>query len=273
MGAPRSDISQRLLGLGMFLPILIPVLLGPPAAFWGLALISLWISAEYSHLLTADREISVTRQAAFASVLWACFLLLSFSSLPFSVQSGLVFGLGLLGLALNRRQAGFTILVIGCLCALAVLGRTETGVLIVLFSAVVIAAGDSGAYFVGRWLGGPKLAPAISPSKTWSGSMGGLFLSLLGGGCFLLITGAEINAGNMMKILLWLVIISILAQAGDLIESWTKRRLQVKDSSRLIPGHGGVLDRFDGYLLALPVIASAEAAGLFISVSSAGGGS
>ena len=118
---------------------------------------------------------------------------------------------------------------------------------------------DTGAYFVGRALGGPKIAPAISPSKTWAGLCGGMVASgLFGAFMFGFIAAA---AGAMapghdtgvpwLAILAGAVIgalLAVAAQLGDFLESWVKRRAGVKDSSGLIPGHGGVFDRVDGLL-------------------------
>lgn len=116
---------------------------------------------------------------------------------------------------------------------------------------LVVWATDIGAYAFGRTIGGPKLAPRISPKKTWAGLLGGMLCALLTG---LLFTWAAGGAS------LWLVavvsaLLAVVAQAGDLGESWVKRHFDVKDSSQLIPGHGGVLDRIDGLLAAAPVVA------------------
>jgi phosphatidate cytidylyltransferase len=114
------------------------------------------------------------------------------------------------------------------------------GLWLALWTLAVVWATDIGAYFAGRTIGGPKLAPVISPNKTWSGLIGGV-LAALG-------VGAAIAAGaGLSPQLLFLgAAMAILAQLGDLYESWLKRRAGVKDSGRLLPGHGGVLDRLDG---------------------------
>jgi phosphatidate cytidylyltransferase len=119
-----------------------------------------------------------------------------------------------------------------------------------LFLVVVIWGTDIGAYLVGRFIGGKKLAPKISPGKTWSGSLGGL---LIGGMCAALLTQAL--RGNTEAALPAALLLSFFAQAGDLLESAVKRRLGVKDSGRTIPGHGGLFDRLDGFLGAAPLAA------------------
>ena len=115
----------------------------------------------------------------------------------------------------------------------------------VLVLLLVVWATDIAAYVAGRLIGGPKLAPSISPGKTWSGAAGGLLGALLVG--WIAAPGA---AGPALAALL-----SVVAQAGDLMESGIKRRFGVKDSGRLIPGHGGLLDRLDGVLTAAPLAA------------------
>lgn len=133
--------------------------------------------------------------------------------------------------------------------ALIVLENTQgSEALWVLIGAVV--ATDVGAYFAGRAIGGRKIAPSISPSKTWAGLAGGAFLTI----CFLLLVIFLTPGDEGDKLVLytfayiWGPLIAILAQAGDFFESWMKRKAGVKDSSKLIPGHGGLFDRVDGLM-------------------------
>ena len=110
----------------------------------------------------------------------------------------------------------------------------------------VVWATDIFAYFVGRAVGGPKLAPSISPGKTQSGALGGAVGGVVAG----LLLAAAAGAGNLAWLGLVAFVLSIVAQAGDLFESWVKRRHGRKDSGALIPGHGGVMDRVDGLVAA-----------------------
>ena len=132
------------------------------------------------------------------------------------------------------------------------------GVLIA-FLAPVIAV-DVGAYFAGRMIGGPKIAPSISPSKTWAGLIGGAiaaglmcvlaeYLDLGPGGFVYGVSTAAIGGAMLTG-----AAIAVIAQGGDFFESWMKRRAGVKDSSALIPGHGGVFDRVDGFLAVFAVL-------------------
>jgi phosphatidate cytidylyltransferase len=121
-----------------------------------------------------------------------------------------------------------------------------------LFLVLIVWASDIGAYLVGRWVGGPRLAPRISPGKTWSGAAGGLV-----GGCLCGLAVAHLFAASsaVTHVIAVAALLGIVAQAGDLLESFIKRRFGVKDSGRTIPGHGGLLDRLDGLLTAGPVAA------------------
>jgi phosphatidate cytidylyltransferase len=123
-----------------------------------------------------------------------------------------------------------------------------------LYIVGLVIATDVGAYFAGRLIGGPKLAPSISPNKTWAGSVGGLFSAYAAQVFFRWFFFGEHYFLYPWDILLPLLI-SSLAQIGDLFESWVKRRAGVKDSGNLIPGHGGLLDRMDGYMFIVPAIA------------------
>lgn len=125
-------------------------------------------------------------------------------------------------------------------------GDTFLGLCAMLFVFAVVWATDIMAYFCGRAIGGIKLAPSISPGKTWSGA---IFGAAAGVGAGLAVVLA-IRPGGGIDIPLYALALSVASQAGDLFESWIKRRFGVKDSSHLIPGHGGVMDRVDGLVFA-----------------------
>ena len=129
----------------------------------------------------------------------------------------------------------------------------QFGFVAIIFLFAVVWATDIAAYFVGRAIGGPKLAPRVSPNKTWSGAIGGLRGRRAGSGA-----GRAVQRRRRLR---WSAVVvaialSIAAQAGDLFESAFKRRFGAKDASGLIPGHGGLMDRLDGFVaaavLALP---------------------
>jgi phosphatidate cytidylyltransferase len=141
-----------------------------------------------------------------------------------------------------------------------------------LFLVLVVWAGDVGAYLFGRMLGGPRLAPNISPGKTWWGAAGGLLVATASGiAAAYFLTGAGSQWGSQWhsawRAGLVGAAIGVIAQAGDLLESFVKRRFEVKDSSHLIPGHGGLFDRLDGILssaLAAALLALALGGGVVL---------
>jgi phosphatidate cytidylyltransferase len=158
-------------------------------------------------------------------------------------------------------RAAFGALYIGlpCLCLVWLRNFEPGGFSSVLWLLLVVWGTDVGAYFAGRSIGGPKLAPAISPSKTWAGLGGGMAAAALLGAI-----AAPANLGLGWLGLGWVgvgwsalfgAVLAVVAQAGDLFESHLKRRAAVKDSGRLLPGHGGLLDRVDGLLFAAPAYA------------------
>lgn len=120
----------------------------------------------------------------------------------------------------------------------------------VLYLVLLVCATDIGAYFTGRKFGNRQLAPVISPKKTWEGLGGGVALAAITG----TLAASFIPFGILNSILL-ASILAIVAQGGDLFESWMKRRAGVKDSGSLIPGHGGMLDRVDGFVFTAPLYA------------------
>jgi len=144
------------------------------------------------------------------------------------IAAGVIYaGAGLLGPALLRRDP-------------------EWGLTALLFLFATVWITDIFAYLCGRMIGGPRLWPALSPNKTWSGAFGGLIGGVAAGCGVAYASGtAKLGMIGVMALLL-----SVLAQAGDLLESTVKRRFGAKDAGGLIPGHGGLMDRLDGFLVA-----------------------
>jgi phosphatidate cytidylyltransferase len=147
---------------------------------------------------------------------------------------------------------------IGCLALVWLRLETgDAGLGLILFLLLSVWATDIGAYVAGRALGGPKLAPRISPKKTWAGLGGGVVCAALVGYAVAAWSGALLPWVAMAMA----AVLALAGQAGDLFESHMKRRADVKDSGRLIPGHGGLLDRIDGLIFAAPVLALLHAGG------------
>lgn len=157
-------------------------------------------------------------------------------------------GLGVLALvgawlALNHLRAGELLL-----------GRTSNNLLLILYTFLVVWGADIGAYFAGRAFGRRKLAPAVSPGKTWAGVWGGLaVVAVLALGVAWWLDLAVMTVIQFTLVSLLVALASVL---GDLFESMLKRHRDIKDSSQLLPGHGGVLDRIDSLVVAIPVLAS-----------------
>lgn len=139
------------------------------------------------------------------------------------------------------------------------------GFIALVFVFLVVWITDILGYFVGRGVGGPKLWVRVSPKKTWSGAIGGVLGSLVFSGAF-----AAAGYGKLAPMLLLGAVISITSQVGDLFESALKRQFGVKDSSQIIPGHGGLLDRLDGFMAA--IIAAAVIGYLRSGIDSIGQG-
>lgn len=179
---------------------------------------------------------------------------------------------GLLVLDMSRPMSALGVAYVGLPVLLIVWLRSDaalglTGVLY-LFAAVWIT--DIAAYAAGRTFGGPKLAPSISPGKTWSGLIGGVTCAGLAGAAF----APFVEGASAGRLGLLAVVLAVAAQGGDLYESALKRRSGLKDASGLIPGHGGILDRVDGLVAAVAAAAvivllphaSAPARGLLLGL-------
>ncbi|MGV0819895.1 phosphatidate cytidylyltransferase [Martelella sp. AMO21009] len=190
-------------------------------------------------------------------VLGGIAVMIAVAILVFLELFGLALALACFGAAafwfLGRRAAmpfwfaGAVIYAAGSMIALAALRNGgDAGLFAILFLFAVVWSTDIMAYFVGRALGGPKLAPSISPGKTWSGAIGGAVFAVAA--VFVLCWGY--GGSPSIAIGLLALFLSVCSQVGDLFESALKRRCRAKDSSHLIPGHGGVMDRVDGLVAA-----------------------
>jgi len=133
------------------------------------------------------------------------------------------------------------------------------GMAYIVWLLLAVWATDVGAYFAGKTIGGPKLAPKISPKKTWAGLIGGMVCS----GAVAAGVGAYFNLGTPVFLAGFGAFLAVIAQVGDFFESWVKRSFNAKDASNLIPGHGGVLDRVDGLLPVAVIMWVALASNLF----------
>ena len=136
------------------------------------------------------------------------------------------------------------------LAFLAIIARLPQGRMWVFFILAVIFAGDTGSFYFGRLFGKHKLTQ-ISPGKTWEGAIGGLIANVVSAGIFGYLFFPSLS---VISIMLLAMVIGISGQIGDLAESMLKRMSNIKDSGKILPGHGGILDRIDGLLFAIPVL-------------------
>jgi phosphatidate cytidylyltransferase len=167
-----------------------------------------------------------------------------------------VLAFGLVAVALlspERRRwtaTGFIYAAAAAVASILVRLDQTSGFAALMLVLLVVWVTDIGGYFAGRGLGGPKLWPRVSPKKTWAGAIGGFVASLIVAAGF-----AAFDLGKTGPLLVLGAALSIASQLGDLFESAVKRRFGVKDSSHIIPGHGGLLDRLDGFVAAVVLAA------------------
>ena len=170
--------------------------------------------------------------------------------------ASVVLAIGLAAVALLTRErrnwtaAGFFYAAAAEMASVLVRLDSVKGFVALIFVLLIVWVTDIGGYFAGRGIGGPKLWPRVSPKKTWAGAAGGFAASLAVAFGF-----AAFDLGKTGALLLLSAVLSVVSQLGDLFESAVKRRFGVKDSSHVIPGHGGLLDRLDGFVAAIIVAA------------------
>jgi len=158
------------------------------------------------------------------------------------------------GLLRDRRWwliAGIPYVGIPCVAAVWLRADPDNGLIWIVWLFLIIWAADIGAYVFGRLIGGPKLAPRLSPNKTWAGFVGAVLCAGAGGA----VIGGVVDASGLLALALISAVLGAVEQGGDLVESAIKRHFGTKDFSNLIPGHGGLFDRVDGLIVALAVTA------------------
>jgi len=246
-----SDLASRVVsGVLMAVVALAGAWFGGAAFFLFWLLAALAILAEWLAMTTGSWRVSVPLVAGAAAICCAA-LLACWGHTGFSFLAVLAGAILVAALPKSGPDAAWTAGAVPY-AATAVVpivllrGDEVAGATAVFFVFAVVWGSDIMAYFTGRTLGGPKLWPRVSPKKTWSGFLGGLFFGALAG------TGVAFVAGLGHLSVLFVIGggLAVVSQGGDLLESSLKRRFGVKDASRLIPGHGGVMDRLDGFLAA-----------------------
>jgi phosphatidate cytidylyltransferase len=252
---PRgSEFALRVCSALVLVPLaLATAYLGdwPFAVFWGVAAMGvLW---EWTSLVAGtDRRFVLMTGAASLALAFA----LVVSGLPLAAVIVLAIGtLAAASLAPAERRLWIAggVPYAGTLGVAPIVLRSdgEDGFLAVIFLFAVVWTTDIAAYFIGRAAGGPKLVPQVSPNKTWSGAIGGTLAAVV----VALVLAKMAALAGLFAIAMLAIVLSVSAQAGDVFESFLKRRFGAKDSSHLIPGHGGLMDRLDGFVTASVVAA------------------
>jgi phosphatidate cytidylyltransferase len=244
-----SDLGNRLIVAIVLIAVAFAALWFGGLVFWLLVAIGgLLMMGEWADL--AGATVRQKRLAQYALTVPLAIMAPGLAAGPGFLALGLVIAACLfLGAVTRKPQLSLGALYVGLpvLGLLVLRQHVEHGFLLTFWAMALVWASDTGAYFAGRAIGGPKLAPAISPNKTWAGFFGGLVAS----GVFAAIL--VVGFGLPFALALCTPVLASLSQIGDLYESHLKRRAGVKDSGNLLGGHGGVLDRLDGLVAVAPV--------------------
>ena len=254
VGSRGGELALRVCSALVLVPIAIgTAYLGgcPFAVFWGLAAMGVlweWISlvARSDHrtvLMTGGASLALAVALVATGHLLAAVIVLAISTL----------GVAALAPAKWRTWIAAGVPYAGALGVAPVVLRSdsEDGFLAVIFLFAIVWTTDVVAYFSGRAIGGPKLMAQVSPKKTWSGAIGGTLAAVI----VAFVLAKVMALSGLFAIAMLAVVLSICAQGGDLFESFLKRRFGAKDSGHLIPGHGGLMDRLDGFITASVVAA------------------
>ena len=254
--AASERASHNLLARILASLVLAPVTIG--AAYAGdwlwtalvtLAAIGLYL--EWLMIVGAARAIRITVSGSVALVVAGSYLAAGAIDLALAAQ---LLGLVVVALLSSAQRgwaaAGFLYAAAAQMASVLVRLDPVAGFAALIFVLLVVWVTDIGGYFAGRGLGGPKLWSRVSPKKTWAGAIGGFAASLVVAGGF-----AGFGLGRTLPLLLLAAMLSVASQLGDLFESAVKRRFGVKDSSQIIPGHGGLMDRLDGFVAAIVLAA------------------
>jgi len=244
-----SNLMMRVLAALVLAPLAI-ALAYAGGWIWAflVTLTSIGLFVEWLTVVGAGRVVLTACGTIVLAIMGFC---VAFGALKAAVVIGVVGGVLIMLLAKDKfiwAATGFAYAVAALLASILVRQDPVNGFVALMFVLLVVWATDIGGYFAGRSIGGPKLWPRVSPKKTWAGALGGFVASLAVAGGF-----AASGVGKAVPLLALGAILSVVSQAGDLFESAVKRRFGVKDSSHLIPGHGGLMDRLDGFIAAILV--------------------
>ncbi len=255
--APKSELALRIAVGAVLIIVAVAEIWFGGIAFWVLAtLAGIIMVSEFAGLMKVSDQ--HRRMAMFAMCI-PLGILSPLAAGPDFFAIGLIFGMAVAVAIVARNAAlGAGLIYVGLpvFALLWLREQPENGLVLTFWALSLVWATDIGAFFAGRAIGGPKIAPAISPSKTWAGLIGGMTMATL------LAVAFHVWFELPMALVFATPLLAIAAQVGDFFESWLKRRAGVKDSGTLLPGHGGVLDRLDGVVTAVPLAALLVASGL-----------
>ena len=255
-GSKFTDLGPRIIAAGVLAAAAALMLsLGTVTTAIFVAIASVIMQQELSRMARPETDLAPAAALAMGGIT-AVAVLLAVAS-PFwavvTIVLGAVVLLPINDMAFGRiTWGGFAFIGLACVGAVAIRGA-DSGLALLIWIILAVVGADVGGYFAGRIFGGPKLWPRVSPKKTWSGFLGGILLSSV-----VSAIAAPAIGGHIGQFVIFGVVIAAVALAGDLLESAAKRHFGVKDSGTILPGHGGLLDRFDGLgaVLALVLILS-----------------
>lgn len=251
-----SSVTVRVISAGVMLPVVLAAVWFGGWVFTALAGLVAGLSYWEWQGMCGERGARANLAAAGAAA-GPALLYGTDAGLALAVTFGAAVAAGLLKGPGHRLflAGGFAYIVLACI-GLVWLRLEPGGAQTIVWLGAAVVMTDTCAYFSGRTIGGPRLAPKISPKKTWAGLIGGIIGAALAGAVVAILFSA-----NILTVTLVSGILAVVAQIGDLAVSKAKRSFGVKDSSNIIPGHGGVLDRFDGVLATACFVAALSIAG------------
>jgi phosphatidate cytidylyltransferase len=259
-GQGSRNLLMRIIAGAVLAPVAIAIAYAGGWLWTSLVtLAAMGLYVEWLMIVGAAREARVVASGVVAlAIAGCCFALGRIDAALLALLLGLA---GVALLSSDRRgwtSGGFGYAAVAQIASVVVRLDPEMGFVALVFVLLIVWVTDIGGYVAGRGIGGPKLWPRVSPKKTWAGALGGFLASLIVAAGFAVFGSNKADPALTFKMgpfLLLAAVLSIASQLGDLFESAVKRRFGVKDSSHIIPGHGGLMDRLDGFVAAVVLAA------------------
>lgn len=264
----NTNLFLRILSALILIPLVFVIIWF--GGFWSLLLLALLVALaawEWGYVIEKSKKLHFQQIffiliSVITSMTFAVYLLMKNGDILFNLFSFLIaFSAGLMFLIFNNNKykiaylLGFISIVLTAVSLIFIRFHNDDGRTQFIYLLIVTWSMDSGAYFTGRTFKGAKLAPTISPNKTWSGFIGGVITAILISIVFVYIVDNHASFAYYVSISIISVFLAVIGHIGDLSESAFKRYFSVKDSSHIIPGHGGILDRLDSLAVSSWVLA------------------